>query len=86
MEEKMMSEKESLALITTMINKAKQSFFDTGISAIMWGAVIAFCSLEKLAELQFGYQLPIDIFILTFIAVIPQIVFSIRESKQRNVK
>jgi hypothetical protein len=86
MEEKNMSHKESLELITTMINKAKQSFYDTGISAIMWGGVIAFCSLEKLAELQFGYSLPFDIFMLTFVAVIPQIVLNIREQKVRTVK
>ena len=85
-QEKPLSEKESLELITTMINKAKISYYDTGISAIMWGAVIAFCSLEKLAELQFGYRLPIDIYFLTFVAVIPQIYFSIKESKQRKVK
>ena len=85
-QEKPLSEKESLELITTMINKAKESYHDTGISATMWGAVIAFCSLEKLAELQFGYQLPIDIYFLIFVAVIPQIYFSIKESRERKVK
>lgn len=85
-EERSLSEKESLELITRMINKAKDTYYDTGVSAMMWGAVIAFCSLEKLAELQFGYQLPVDIFFLTFVAVIPQIYFSIKESKEKKVK
>lgn len=85
-QEKPLSEKESLALITMMINKAKDSYYDTGISAMMWGAVIAFCSLEKLAELQFGYRLPFDIYLLTIVAVIPQIILSIRENKERKVK
>src|SRR6185503_3659099 len=58
----------------------------TGISAMMWGAVIAFCSLEKLAELQFGYSLPFDIYLLTFVAVIPQIYLSIRENREKKVK
>ena len=85
-QEKKLTEKESLDLIAQMINKAKDSYYDTGISAIMWGAVIAFCSLEKLAEIQFGYSLPFDIYLLTIVAVIPQIFFSIREKKGRKVK
>ena len=40
-QEKQLNEKESLALIATMINKAKDSYYDTGIGCIMWGAVIA---------------------------------------------
>jgi hypothetical protein len=85
-QEKTLSEKESLELITRMINKAKDAYYDTGVSAIMWGAVIAFCSLEKLAELQFDYRLPFDIYLLTFAAVIPQIYFSVKEQRERKVK
>ncbi len=85
-QDKPLSGEESLQLITTMINKAKESYYDTGVSAIMWGAVIAFCSLEKLAEIQFNYRLPIDIYVLTFVAVIPQVFLSIREGRQRKVK
>jgi hypothetical protein len=85
-QEKELSEKESLHLIAMMINKAKGSYYDTGVSAMMWGAVIAICSLEKLAELQFGYNLPFDIYLLTFVAIIPQIFISIREKKERIVK
>src|SRR5205085_3190307 len=52
----------------------------------MWGTVIAVCSLEKLAELQFGYRLPFDIYLLTFVAIIPQVFISIKEKKDRQVK
>ena len=83
--EKQLTEKESLDLIAMMINKAKNSYYDTGVSAIMWGALIAVCSLEKLAELQFGYRLPFDIYLLTFVAIIPQIFISIKEKKERTV-
>jgi uncharacterized protein with PQ loop repeat len=85
-QEKQLTEKESLALIATMINKAKDSYHDTGIGAIMWGCVIAVCSLVKLSEIQFNYRLPFDIFLLTIIAVIPQIFISIREKRARKVK
>jgi hypothetical protein len=85
-EEKQLTEKESLDLIAMMINKAKNAYYDTGVSSIMWGAVIAICSLEKLAELQFGYHLPFDIFLLIFVAIIPQVFISIKEKKERPVK
>ena len=69
-----------------MINKAKDSYHDTGIGAIMWGAVIAVCSLVKLSEIHFGYRLPFDIYLLTIVAIIPQIFITIKEKKERKVK
>ena len=44
-EEKILTEKESLDLITSMINKAKCEYAETGISTLMWGMVVIFCSL-----------------------------------------
>lgn len=85
-EEKRLTEKESLELIATMINKAKDSYHDTGIGAIMWGSVIAICSLVKLSEVQLGYRLPFDIYLLTIIAVVPQVFITIKEKKERKVK
>lgn len=84
--EKKLTEKESLALITTMIGKAKDSYHDTGIGAMMWGAIIAICSLVKLAEIHFNYRLPFDIYLLTIVAIVPQIFITIREKKERRVK
>ena len=84
--EKQVTEKESLDLITQMINKAKDSCHSTGIAAIMWGMVIAVCSLVKLSEIQFGYRLPFDIYLLTLVAIIPQIYFSIKEKRERKIK
>lgn len=84
--EKQMTEKESLQLITTMINRARDSFHDTGVGAIMWGSVIAICSLVKLSELHFGYRLPFDIYYLTLAAIIPQIWMTIREKRQRRAR
>ena len=85
-EEKKLTEKESLELIASMINKAKDSYHDTGIGAIMWGSVIAICSLVKLSEIQFDYKLPFDIYLLTIIAIVPQVFITIKEKKQRKVK
>ncbi len=85
-EEKQLTEQESLHLITMMINKAKDSYHDTGVGAMMWGTIIAVCSLVKLSELHFGFRLPFDIYWLTFLAVVPQIFITIREKKERKVK
>ncbi len=86
LKDKPLTEKESLDLITEMINKAKDACHDTGISAIMWGSVIAICSLVKLAEIHFEFRLPFNIYWLTFAAVIPQIYFNMQETKRRRVK
>ncbi|TMI64865.1 MAG: hypothetical protein E6H07_02810 [Bacteroidetes bacterium] len=86
MEDKNLSGKESLELITQMINRAKNSYHDTGIGAMMWGAVITICSLVRLSEIHFGYRLPFDIYLLTLAAIIPQIIISIKEKKERKVK
>ena len=85
-QEKQLTEKESLALITQMINKAKDSYHDTGIGAMMWGAIIAICSMVKLSEIHFEYRLPFDVYLLTIVAIIPQIFLTIREKKERKVK
>ena len=84
--EKQLTEKESLDLIAMMINKAKDSYHNTGIGAIMWGTIIAVCALVKLAELQFDFSLPFDIYWLTILAIVPQIFITIREKKERKVK
>jgi len=86
LKDKPLTEKESLDLITEMINKAKDACHDTGISAIMWGSVIAICSLVKLAEIHFEFRLPFNIYWLTFAAVIPQIYFNMQATKRRRVK
>ena len=79
--EKKLTEQESLNLIAMMINKAKDAYHDTGICAVMWGALIAVCSLVRLSEVQFGYRLPFDIYLLTLVTIIPQIFISIKEKK-----
>ncbi|MGZ8558396.1 MAG: hypothetical protein ACXWWC_08695 [Chitinophagaceae bacterium] len=85
-QEKQLTEKESLALITQMIIKAKDSYHDTGMGAMMWGAIIAICSIVKLSQIHYDYSLPFDIYLLTIVAIIPQIYLTVREKKERKVK
>jgi uncharacterized protein with PQ loop repeat len=84
--EKQLTEKESLELITSMINKAKDSYHDTGIGAMMWGSVVAVCTLIRFTEYHFGYRLPFDIYLLPLFAIIPQVFITMKEKKERKVK
>jgi hypothetical protein len=86
MEDKKITYEESLQLINTMINKAKDAYHDTGVGAMLWGSVIALCSLVRLSEIQFGYKLPFDINLITLAAIIPQIFITIKEKKERKAR
>lgn len=86
MEQENFSPQESLKLIDTMINKAKNSYHDTGIGPILWGSVITICSLVTYCRIQFGFTLPFDIWLLTIVAIIPQIFIAIKEARLNKAK
>ena len=85
-EEENFTEQESLQLITTMINKAKADFVETGISALMWGGVISFCALVQFISYFYPISWARSVWVLTFIAVVPQIIISARERRSRKFK
>lgn len=86
MQEKQLTEQESLLIIQQMISRAKNDFVDTGIGPILWGAVITVCSLVQVGIIHFGWNLPFDIWLLALLAIIPQIFISMRERRQRKAK
>lgn len=86
MEEKQLSEQESLQLITEMIGKVKNDFHESGISALLWGSVIIFCSLVSLLNIYLKIQWLEYVWLLTFVAIVPQVIVSVRESRQRRYK
>lgn len=85
-QEKQLSEKESLRLITEMIQKAKSSFHESGASAILWGTVVALCGLISFSELQWNFIVGFDIWLLILVAILPQIYIVFREKKRKLVK
>lgn len=85
MEEKQLSEKESLQLITEMISKAKHSYHENGTSAILWGSVVAICGFVMFAEIYFDFYIGFDIWLLTLFAFIPQVFISINQRRNRKV-
>lgn len=85
-EEKNFTEQESLQLITEMIHKVKGSFHESGTSAILWGSVTGFCGLFSFVQQQLQFSTGwFDVWFLILIAIVPQIVINIRETKQRKV-
>jgi hypothetical protein len=82
--EKDFSEKESLELITSMINKVKASYHDTGIGPILWGTVVTVCGIVSFFGMQYkmpGWQF---VWMLTIVAIVPQVIISMKEKKERK--
>jgi hypothetical protein len=85
-QEKQLTEQESLLLINQMINKAKNAYHGHGTGPLMWGIVIFICSMTSFLEMHFKFSLPFDIWLLTFVAIIPQVIISIREKRKKSFK
>ena len=86
-DEQPINEQESLRLITEMIQKAKASdFHESGTGAILWGTVVGFCGFMSFTEQNFNLNWHFDWWILTLIAIVPQVFISIKEKKNRVVK
>jgi uncharacterized protein with PQ loop repeat len=86
MEKDKMSEQESLQLISQMINKAKNSYHDSGTGPILWGSVITLCSLVTFFRVKYQFELPFDIWLLTLIAIVPQVLIVSREKKMNKAR
>lgn len=84
--EEQLSERESLALITSMIQKAKSSYHDSGTSSLLWGSAVFMASFITYLQIEFNFNLGFDIWLLVLAAFIPQIFISIRERKMRKFK
>jgi hypothetical protein len=81
------TEADSLRLITEMIQKAKGSHFhENGTGSILWGCVVGFCGLISFAQKQWNFYIGFDVWLLTLIALIPQIYVSAQDKKRRIVR
>lgn len=81
-----LSHKESLALIEEMIYKAKNAYHESGTSALLWGSTIMFCSAVSFVNTWLKIGWLNQVWLLTIVAVIPQIIISIREGKAQKFK
>jgi len=85
-QEKELTGQESLELISRMISKAKRDYYDTGLSSLLWGSTITFCSLIAFVNYYLKWSVFDYVWFLTFVAVIIQGMISAREKKLRRRK
>lgn len=81
------SPKESLQLIDSMINQAKNRFSDNGFLYLLWGWLILFCSIGHFILLKLNlFKHPEIIWISCWLVAIYQIIYLVRRGKKVTVK
>lgn len=82
-----MSEKESLQLITSMINKAKNRVTETGTLYLLWGWLILICCLVQFIALHFfNYANSYYVWFSTWLLLVYQIFYIGKKRKSRKVR
>ncbi len=82
-----LNERESLALIESMINKAKNNFSESGTLFLVWGFVILICSvLHFVTTCFFDYENGGYVWGLTWLATIFQIFYLRKKVRKQKVK
>jgi hypothetical protein len=84
-EEKLMTEKESMELITSMINKAKSRFHESGFLYLLWGWIVLICCIVQFSAAHFfNVQNAYHIWYITWLVLIYQIFFLRKKRKLRT--
>ena len=82
-----MTEKESMELITSMINTAKNRVGETGKLYLLWGWLILLCCTVQFIGLHFfRFENTYYVWFLTWLLLIYQIFFLSKEGKNRKVR
>jgi hypothetical protein len=82
-----MNGNESLSIIESMINKAKNNFSESGTLYLLWGFVVLICSLVQFIAIYiFDYQQAYFIWFLTWVVAIYQVIFLRKKASQVKVK
>ncbi len=82
-----LSPTDSLQLINSMINQAKNRFSENGFLYLLWGWLILFCSIAHFVFLKMGwFQHPEIIWASCWLAVIYQVIYLVRKGKKETVK
>jgi hypothetical protein len=80
------SHAESLALIESMINRAKDRFNEDGFLYLLWGWVVLLCSVAEFILLRIQFEKHYLVWTVTWAAVIFQIFFLRRKRKKQSVR
>jgi Flp pilus assembly protein TadB len=87
MQDENITQQESLAIIESMINKARNQFSENGFIYLLWGWVIFFCSTAQfILQNIVHYQRHYLVWTVTWLAVAVQIFYYSRKEKKRVVK
>lgn len=85
--EKIMTEKESMELITSMINKAKNNFSERGLLYLIWGWVILFCCITSFVGAYFyHYDKIYFVWLIVYLVIIFQIIYIRKTRKYQKTK
>jgi hypothetical protein len=78
---------ESLALIQSMINKAKHQFSDNGRLYLLWGWVVFLCSTTQFILINYvKYEKHYLVWMVTWLAFIYQAIYMYKHKRKTNVK
>lgn len=81
------SPKDSLQLIDSMINQAKNRFTENGFLYLLWGWVIFVCAVFHFAAIKLSLlKNPELVWTITWAAVVFQIIYLIKARKKEKVK
>ena len=86
LEEKKLTEQESLELISAMIQKVKNSYHDTGVGSLLWGTVVFIASFVSFLRYRYNFTIGFDIWLIVLLAIVPQVYLSIKENKSSKAK
>ena len=87
MNEEKFSPEQSLHVIQSMIEKAKNQFSENGHLYLLWGWVIFFCSITQFILLKFvQYEKHYYVWMICWIVVIYQIFYLVKKQKAQRVK
>ena len=87
MSEENFDPKQSLLLIESMINRAKDKFAEDGSMYLLWGWVVFVCSLTQFVLMHFfKYPYHYIVWFASWIVVIYQVLYIRKKIKQRRVR
>jgi len=81
------NEQNSLQLIESMINKAKNNFSESGTLYLVWGIVVFFCGMTQFIAIHFyDYQNAYYVWFLTWLVIIYQVIFLSKRARKEKSK
>lgn len=81
------NEQTSLALIESMINKAKNHFSESGTLYLLWGCVVFVCGMVQFIAIHFyNYQQAHYVWFVTWLVAIYQVIFLSKKKKAQRIK